>query len=860
MAELNSDSGRQFGDGDLTKKVLAHLEEVGFEVRPGEAQSSGEPLPLVSGVAWETRTAQLAIIAEGRAPLEIEAWRQLLCAGSEIRHRLAGDDAPAFGTPVVVAIVDAKAAGELKELAEELAQDLAVFNQIDLNLLLESDVSDGERLDDALAPLLPRCRRLRGEEISRAEVREFWKLLREEVEKAASELDVRFGKERFRVGRECAEELIGDSADAEELPAPTPIGKIGMHRLRSIKKAEVGLADVSVVHGPNGSGKTTLVEAMELAWAGRSQRVPPDVELSEYSPHLPLDGEGDFAIERDGELVRVPSRERLAQLNRCVLTHEAIDRLASATPQERFSALLEVTGLEIPDLKARTEALVRESKAEFDRVLSAAGMANLPRANIVGLKHLDKELSSELVHDFSALAELRQAESALARVSESFEPRQWVAEEHVLEHLKDADWAVTRAVAGELSEDELAKALDKAGEAVAKLQAERSRVAAATRTMLEALRDQVRAARAKEPVREEQQEEGGDESPLSTTLAARWLSHSITLRAESERFRGDASELRPEGWKRRLGDYADALQRAVELAPREELEQLSKPSVQPRVTTAKLDENVLQAAGFGEGELVAEAVGPVLLEVSEALDSQVAGLRQICRRIEAHPARQFGRHAEAVMAAACRFELVRTLRREGPTKAASEQLVCRLLDERLAPVVRELMAAMVRFEWYFKPLQVSIRAHKVVLGGLATEDADLDARLLLNSAERSVLGLSWFFALHMLQPEERRQVLVMDDPTSGFDNANIAGFASTLRAFVRLLRPRQVVIATHDEQVAAVLGEELASVDGWPESVARIRFSRDADNRSVASEEWARPGERKAALESVQPALEKLPA
>ena len=58
----------------------------------------------------------------------------------------------------------------------------------------------------------------------------------------------------------------------------------------------------------------------------------------------------------------------------------------------------------------------------------------------------------------------------------------------------------------------------------------------------------------------------------------------------------------------------------------------------------------------------------------------------------------------------------------------------------------------------------------------------------------------------------------MDDPTAGFDNANTAGFTSTLRAFTRLLRPEQVVIATHDERVAAMLAEELAGVDGWPES------------------------------------------
>jgi energy-coupling factor transporter ATP-binding protein EcfA2 len=846
---------------EATKRVLTYLEQVGFQIRSGEAMPFGEPLPLVNGVAWETQTAQLALIAEGRAPLEIEVWRQLLFAGSGLRHRLAGDDASAFGTPVVVAIVDADAAGELRGLAEQLAQDFAVFNRIDLNLVLESDLGDGERLDDALAPLLPRCRRLLGEEISRAEVQEFWQLLRGEVGRAAGELDVRFGEYRSRVGQECAEALIGENANAEELPAPTPIAKIGIQHMRSIEAIDLDLAAVSVVYGPNGSGKTTLVEAMELAWAGRSQRVPPEVSIEEYANHLPRGGRGKFTIERDGKAVVAPDERQRTQLNRCVLTHEAITELVSEDPQQRFSALLEVTGLEIPDLKLRTEALLRESKADADRALSAAGMANLRRANAVGLKHLDEELESQLVRDYSALDDLARVEEALASVAQSFRPRRWTAEEPVLKLLEAADQAVAAAIAGELGEEALEKILDKAGEAVAELLAERSEAAAASRALLEVLREQVRAKKAAEPTEDESDDEN-DEVLLAAPLAARWLSHSISLQREVVRFREDASKLKDESWQQQLRDYAEVLEQAAELTPRKELERLSKPAPRPpTLAVPKLAEEVRRASGFGEGQLAAEEVGPVLRELSDALDRQIDGLRQLGQRLEVHPARRFGKHREAVMAALCRYELARTLRREGPIMQASEQLVCRLLDDRMAPVVRELMAAIVRFEWYFKPLQMSSNARKVVLSGLATERNDLDARLLLNSAERTVLGLSWFCALHMLQPPERRKVLVMDDPTASFDNANTAGFASTLRAFTRLLRPEQVVIATHDEQVAATLSEELASVDGWPESVVRIRFSRDGEDRSVANEEWARDRLRQVGRESEELGLgESLPA
>lgn len=68
--------------------------------------------------------------------------------------------------------------------------------------------------------------------------------------------------------------------------------------------------------------------------------------------------------------------------------------------------------------------------------------------------------------------------------------------------------------------------------------------------------------------------------------------------------------------------------------------------------------------------------------------------------------------------------------------------------------------------------------------------------------------------------------------------ANQAGFVSTLRAFVRLTHPEQVIVTTHDDILAAVLAEELAPVDGWPDSVVRVRCQRDRDDASFARVEW----------------------
>jgi ABC-type nitrate/sulfonate/bicarbonate transport system ATPase subunit len=109
--------------------------------------------------------------------------------------------------------------------------------------------------------------------------------------------------------------------------------------------------------------------------------------------------------------------------------------------------------------------------------------------------------------------------------------------------------------------------------------------------------------------------------------------------------------------------------------------------------------------------------------------------------------------------------------------------------------------------------------------------------MTLNSAERSVLGVAWFLALHLMQPEERRRVLVLDDPTAAFDTTNQWSFAATVRAFVRLTRPDQVLIATHDDAVAASLADDLAPANGWPEAVTRLRCERGADDASTVINE-----------------------
>ena len=225
-----------------------------------------------------------------------------------------------------------------------------IFNRVDLNLILHSDLADPDRFDDALAPLLPRCREALGQEISKDEVKRFWQGLENEVMRAAAGLGAVFSPYREAAGREAASALVADSASAPDLPSLSPMDRLRLRNFRSIREANVALSPITIIHGPNGGGKSTLLEGLELVWAGTSQRKPATVSADEYARHLPRNGVGEFEVAgNDGEAVIGVLDEARAELGRCVLTHEAVAALVSQSPEDRYGALLATTGLEIPD-------------------------------------------------------------------------------------------------------------------------------------------------------------------------------------------------------------------------------------------------------------------------------------------------------------------------------------------------------------------------------------------------------------------------------------------------------------------------------------------------------------------------------
>lgn len=814
-------------------KILKRLRDLGFRTHTGCFAPFGEELPLVGGVAWDVGTAQLALIAEVREETEDAEWRQLLFAAAGLRHHLAADRAAAFGSPIILAVVDDDGRRRLRDLAEQLAEHYVIFNRVDLNLVHEADLDDQERLDDALAPLLPQCRSRLDQEISRADVARFWAMLRAEVAAVARDLSPRFGDHRTTAAEELAERLIEGDDRAKDLPAPAPLKEIEVHEFRSIREVTAPLAPVTIVHGPNGGGKSSLLEAMELIWAGTSLRKPSAVEPQEYERHLPRDGRGGFSISAAGRQVDAVAEEPQAELARCILTQDSMSALVSQSPEERYGALLATTGLEIPDLASRAQRLCDETRRAADAALTAADLPTLKRRDSDAVRHLRDALTGGFAKRLPDAHALVGAEQALNSASaDAYTPRTWPNDDETRAALIQVDTLIDRLVDNDARDSTIADALDEARTQVSSLAAERRGVLQPLRRLLEQIRrPRAEALRVqREPVPQP------TSAPLSQELVARWLGHAGGLGDAACRFRGDAESLADDAWAAQLRTYAERLDAAATGVPTAELEKLARRSSRhAKLSAAPVpsDKDIYMSAGFVRPPVDPDAITGATGELVAVLEAQVQELDRLAGDLATHPARSFVEHADVVQSALCRFELARRMRNAGPIVTASEQLVSELLQTRLAPIVRELVASIVRFEWYFEPLLVPDKGRKIVLGGLATTQPDLDARLLLNAAERTALGIAWFLAVHLLQPQDRQRVLVLDDPTSVFDAPNQAGLISTLRAFVRLTRPEQLVVSTHDEMVAALMADELAPVDEWPTGARRIRCHRDRDHCTV---------------------------
>ncbi len=116
-------------------QLLTFLGNLGFRTGKGSASPYGQPLPLVSGWAFDEGTAIVALLVEDPEHIHNpEVWRELLFALSGLRHELRRGRSAALGPPAVFALLaDQGEARRLHALVEDLTRQYLLFSRVELN-------------------------------------------------------------------------------------------------------------------------------------------------------------------------------------------------------------------------------------------------------------------------------------------------------------------------------------------------------------------------------------------------------------------------------------------------------------------------------------------------------------------------------------------------------------------------------------------------------------------------------------------------------------------------------------------------------------------------------------------------------
>jgi energy-coupling factor transporter ATP-binding protein EcfA2 len=825
----------------LRQEILDCLGAAGFETGTGPLSPLGQPLPLVTGWAVSDETATVAFVAESEEEWDTELWKELFFALASLRHELKLGRRSAFGTPITLAIVrDEQEERLLRTLAEELSRDYLLFTRVELNVLIE-----GKDLDVILelAPLLPRCRRaIREHELVGAEA--LSKLageLRREILAAAENLDE---VELRPLAASAAAEIAEDIArmvevDPEVRPHARPIHRLELHDFRAFKDVSLDFAPFTLFEGANGTGKSSVMEALEIVWTGSSHRRPPGVGAKDFDLHLNRDGVASWGIafaekleEEPTQIVEtVADRSRLGVGRNVYSADSAVD-VAGASPSERYAEFLRVVGLEVPELGVAAERLRQFAKQNLNALLEELGVEPVARVDSPAARQLRSKLGliSEPADEPWRVADeaVHAVERAAAEQSLAFrtpidlggqaDPR--VASLAALgsklgNSLSTSDKYVrlARQVASDF--ESWAKQSDAYGIALDQLLTQGS-----------AWDDRLTES----PV---VQNEGGPILPVSVTRP--WLYAARALRQATEDLAGGREALDPE-WQVRLDMFLARSRAALEATPFAELEEAqrrSRPVSRPR-RAQSIDEALLGAAGFAGATLseLPESLLEAIAALRRAIGSLASAQRAVARSLETAPLVRLKGRENELQSAIARFELMRYL--QEPLSRAQGRVLDSLFGDNLREVLAELVMALTRFEWYFRPPLVDVERRSVTVGGMATSSPDLDIRMLLNAGERSIVTLAWFLALHVLQPSADRATLVLDDPFAHLDSTNEAAAIATLRSLVRLTRPEMFVFGCRNQALADTVAEEFAEFEGWPKRRLRYRFSRAPDAAAIA--------------------------
>jgi energy-coupling factor transporter ATP-binding protein EcfA2 len=830
----------------LREQILLTLADVGFRTGEGPLAPLDNPLPLVTGWAVDDTTASLAVVVEDpKGVTDEDPWRELLFALSGIRHEVRDGGSAAIGTPVAIAILASAEEGKrLRRLIEDVSVRYVLFSRVELSVVLEDEGEAG--VARALAPLLPACRRALsdGIVIGNGALQALADELRQAITTLAAALDPALNTHARAAADDFAEQLGGLVLNGAAANTFNPVAwsTVALENFRSFAAQDVRLGTLTLLEGLNGTGKSSLVEALEILWAGTSQRKPVDEAADAYDRHLSRDGNSQWELRgltepnaQEPTVVRATASTSAGVLARNVFSQDGSPDIARETGKTRYSELLRITGLAIPELQAECQRINRAAKTELDEVLARLNIEPLPTIATRAEDHVTKALSKLATTSFPTPDAANHAQQRLAEHARYVGILYRLVETPSSQAAADA---ATRAVA-------LAAGLRTDAAFIQEIRQLHENLRVASTTLDERARalETLAAALVGSRLAKPEQERSGAVEPrvpgVPRALAGTWLQAGRSLRQSVDRLRVDSADVADRAWKDRLEEFIRAAEQALERIPFPELEEVvghrPTPAEPIRSAPTRPDKKLFGDAGFDavSDDLVLDPeLESRVSETSRLLRDYSSELSRYSQSLLTAPLVQLEGSEAALLKAITRFELARRLKQ--PLDKAQAEMLSRLLSGPLEPLLTELIAALTRFEWYFHPFKMSVARGNVRLSGLATASEELDVRMLLNAGERAIVTIAWFLALHVLQPESDRKVLVLDDPFSPLDENNQAALIATLRSLTRLTRPDLLVLASHDRLVADGVEREFGALHGWPSTRARIRFSRAPDGTSRA--------------------------
>lgn len=824
-------------------QLLTFLNALGFRTGKGHASPYGQPLPLVTGWAFDEATALVALFVEDPEHLQgPDVWRELLFALSGLRHELRRGRSTALGAPVVFALLaDEAEAQRLHSLVEHLTQQYLLFSRVELNAIVLSDPNAEPYR--ALAPLLPRCRDAVDKQIvlSHELLDSLSSQLQDEISELAERIDPALRSRSAEVGRDYSARLAALlHTDGSQMRPPLEAWRrLVLTNFRSFASTTVGLKELTLVEGLNGTGKSSIIEALEILWAGTTQRKPIDDDAKVFDRHLSRNGVGEWTIagtssdqtaESKTASSTGPSTDGI-RLARNVLTQDSAMDIASESRANRYAELLRMTGLAVPELLTESERLNRDAKAQVDRVLVRLNLQPLKSIAIRAVDQVRTALSNAASYEVPSVDDVREAESILygraKAIGLSYREMDFAAGSAASARLASFRQLATRSAHDLSSSDQLVALVRQ----IYKDLIEQADVCAGRAQALDVLAAQVVSDSdiAAPPPR--------DAAELPAPVALAWLHAGRALRQSVGELRRLRSQVRSEAWRQRLDGFLQHGEELAEGVPYSELDALSSSPTRslPRALAHRpADLRVLAQAGLSETTVqdVPSDVQSAMTGLAQTLRVYVSDLKDVADRILECPLVRLRGVENDLHDSLARFEMARQLK--GPLTQAQETLLNDLIRGPLEPVLAELISALTRFEWYFQPFEMAISRGQVRFGGLAVPPGTgLDVRMLLNAGEREIVTIAWFLALHMLQRPENRKVLVLDDPFSQLDENNQAALLATLRVVTRLTRPQLVLITCHERVLADTVEREFAKVAGWPSDLIRLRCARKPTGESM---------------------------